>query len=381
MADLMSFVQTQLAGKDFEARREVLQGAPYHLRVRRDGELYNVMFTDATPRDPAWLTQATGAVLEVDGDRLVSYTLDRAVEVLVDPSQTETAPELAALALEQCRVARYVEGVKLSVYFSGGWRVSTTRVIDAGKAFWGGRRSFREQLLEALEGDHPGIAAQIGGAGEGPLDPALCYVLVLSAPENKFVAPVDRASVLHIATFDPAACRYVETDVGVPSPEALAFASWQDLTTSLEGAAFWEAGYTVAAPGGRRFKVLSALYARVKAMRGDTPDVQRHMLDLRARGGDALTEFLQFYPEHATAAAGLEAKLAHAAREVHGLYVRYFILHEPRPQLDKALYVTLMQLHASYRETRQRRTFVKVLELIETLPPGVQRQLLRLTGA
>ncbi len=108
---------------------------------------------------------------------------------------------------------------------------------------------------------------------------------------------------------------------------------------------------------------------------GNTPDMRRHYLSIR-QDGIARDDFIRYYPSYVEMTKQLENKLWKASHELHKLYVSYFIMHTPRHRLEKTVFVTLMQIHANYKSTRQKQTVQKVYDHVNNLPPGLQHILI-----
>lgn len=371
----------------FEEKRKILSSPPYHLEIREEGDLYNVIFSDASPQPEqlSFMRNCVGAIFEKASDRLVSYTFDRTTEIRVDPhSPTSVEDALQKLAAEDigtCSIAPYVEGAKLTLYHhASSWRLATSRMIDAYKAFWNRPKSFGEHFEAACVALYPAlwdeVAGNTGGQPGNVLDPAMCYTFILSVPEEKGVVPVTQPCIFHINTVRLEDVEAVDVDLGVVRPAAAAFSSFEDMIESTKAFSFWHPGYIVRGKAGR-YKVLTEKYMWAKELRGNTPNVERNYLELR-KDVPMRQEFLSFYPEHFAAVAKVEADLTNVARLLHRLYVQHFVAKVPRPHYDKTIFITLMQIHTQYRETREKRTVALIRQLLETLPVHVQLRLLKI---
>ena len=405
--ELVNFLREELGGRSFEEKKEVLTSAPYYLAVKEAGELYNVIFTDKSPKindenSPTWMRNCVGAIFEKGTDKLVAYPFDRTVELVVDPrdltGDADNNTKVALKTLQQevidsVHIYGYVEGVKLTLFnYNNEWRLCTSRCIDANKAFWSSDQSFLEQFVETCTTKCPHILSQMEGSETGSekesacrLDKETSYTFLLCSPDNKFVTDVSEQNLFHIASYSTAKLQAVDADIGVKKPSRVSFDSFQELIESMADFNYFNAGYIVT--GKQRYKVLFSEYASVKDLRGTTPCSTQTYLDSR-RHKEKLKALLQYYPEYRRVAAKVERDLRTVVDVVFKTYIKYFITREARVFLPKPLHVTLMQLHAKSRipvdtnavvlmtTGRVRMTPQRVTQHIGGLPTRIQMTLI-----
>lgn len=376
--ELVRFLQDDLGAQEFQAKRALLRAAPYHLEIREEDDLYNVMYSEMSPGIHEWapIKNCVGTILQKGTDNLVSYAFDRTTEVVVDiDKNADLIPEDVS-----CYTFRkYVEGVKMTLYWhEGRWRRSTNRMIDASKAFWKSKRSFGDQFMDACRA-YPNILRQIEDDTEnGPLTAGHTYIFVLSTPEVNMVNGVDEPSLLHVGTHDNRSYCHIECDVGVPIQETSSFSTREDVLAAMVLMDRHSPGYIATGP--KRFKIFSSAYAYARDLMGSSTDDIGNYLRIR-RDAKTRSDYLHFYPKHVAMADRLEHELWLTARVVHHLYVHYFILHEERPALPKSLYITLLQIHGEYVRTRAKRSLMDIYRHIDMLPEHVQRALITICMA
>ncbi len=376
--ELVSFLQDDLAGQDHPAKRALLRSAPYHLEIREEDDLYNVMYSEMSPGIHEWapVKNCVGTILQQGTDLLVSYAFDRTTEVVVDiDKNADLIPE----DVSGYTFRKYVEGVKMTLYWHGGrWCTSTNRMIDASKAYWKSNKSFGEQFMNACNA-YPHVLRQIEDSSEdGPLAPGHTYIFVLSTPEVDMVNGVVTSSLLHVGTYDNRSYSHIDRDIGVPVQEMSSFSTREDVVAAMALMDHHSPGYIATGP--KRFKIFSSAYAYARDLMGHSSDDIGNYLRIR-RDAKTRSDYLQFYPKHVPMADRIEYELWLTARVVHHLYVHYFILHEERPALQKSLYITLLQIHGEYMRTRAKRSLMDIYRHIDMLPEHVQRALITICMA
>jgi hypothetical protein len=376
--ELVKFLQQDLGTEDYPTKRALLRSAPYHLEIREEADLYNVMYSEMSPGIHEWapIKNCVGTILQQGTDILVSYAFDRTTEVVVDIDKNA---DLIPADCSSYTFRKYVEGVKMTLYWHGGcWRRSTNRMIDASKAYWKSSTSFGDQFMDACRA-YPEVLRQLEeNSEEGVLTAGRTYIFVLSTPEVDMVNGVGKSSLLHVGTHDNKSCCHIECDIGVPKQETSSFDSREDVLAAMASMDRHSPGYIATGP--RRFKIFSSAYAYARDLMGSSSDDVGNYLRIR-RDATTRKDYLCFYPKHVALADRLEHELWLTARVVHHLYVHYFILHEQRPALPKSLYITLLQIHGEYMRTRAKRSLMDCYRHIDALPEHVQRALIAICMA
>ena len=368
----------------FAEVREKLTGEPWHLQVREEGDLFNLMFSEASPSDLPVITQCVGVIASKSLRNIVGFGMSKTKEVVVEPSADDAVPKLAACIVEpfeSLSFYEYEEGVKLTVYFhEEEWRVSTTRVIDANKAFWTSPVSFRDQFLEACYQVAPDVAHQIQtNRKDGELTVGHSYSFILVSPHNKTLSDVRQPKILHVATIALEDMENVDCLLTIPKPPVATFEHWEQVIATMKSFNYWVPGYIVTSPTAR-YKLFTQEYCRVKDLGGNTPDMVKHYLTIRQGTQEHKNDFYQYYPKYRSLAATIERLLWKLCRLLHIMYVMYYVRKETRPLLDKTVFVTLMQIHEGYLQNGQKRTVEKIHEHVDSLSPSLQCMLLRAVG-
>ncbi len=366
----------------FEEVRCKLTGEPLHLQVREEGDLFSLMFSDSSPSGPL-VDECVGVIASKSLQDIVGFGMTKTIEVIIDPADDAVTNVSDAISepFESLSFYEYEEGVKLTVYFhEDQWRVSTTRVIDASKAFWTSPVSFRDQFLEACYQIAPDVAHQIEtNRREGELTLGHSYSFILISPHNKSLSDVRRPKILHVFTVALDNMQAVDCTLTIPKPPVASFESWEQVISAMQNFNYWVPGYIVTGPT-NRYKLFTREYRRVKDLGGNTPDMFRHYLNIRQDTPEKKEDFYKYYPKYRSLAATVERLLWKLSRTLHNFYVMYYVRKEMRPLLDKTVFVTLMQVHEEYRQTGQKRTVEKIHEHVQGLSPTLQCLLLRAVG-
>ena len=360
---------------DFKALKTHLQGAPLHLEVRESDDLFTLMFTDKSPAPDPIVNECVGCIFEKGSNRLVSYAFDRTQEIILDPSKQTEIPELAQEDVSKCHIVKYIEGVKLTMFHHDGrWRLATNRRIDAFQAFWGSHESFGDQFVRICQAKHAWLYQALVETKEtAALKPDMCYSFVLQSQDNRIVVHVSTPEIYHIATFDRSTMEEVAEDIGIAKPSSVSFANTTELLESMMLFNYWNTGYIIR--GQQRYKVFFSGYNLAKQVKGNNPNMFQQCLELR-QDQVKLQEFLAYFPEYVGLVRHMEHSLRCAAASMYQMYVAFYIQKQPKPWMEKVVFVTLCQIHGKYLESKVKRNFTNIYSFITSLPIGLLNQLL-----
>ena len=375
--DIQSYISTTFERDiNFEVMKRELRQAPLYLEVRDCDDLFTLMFSDKSPKNDPAVRQSVGPVFDKKDKILRGYSLDRTEELVIDPLNPIWGP-VENVDLKTDKVIQYAEGIKLTVYFYGGrWRVSTTRVIDGFASYWSSPKSFGTMFMETCELLYPRIHSQLSSDKcEGPLNKSYSYVFILSTPDHKFVRKISKPTLIHAATFCLENKVFISQDVGVPKQIYIKFSSLSAFQQNIKSLSSVHPGYII--EGDSRLRIMTTKYKSIQSLRGNNPDPFRHYLDARQHmDRKAFDDLFVFYPEFQEIGTYIEEKINELSCAIYELYLAFFIRRLRRPQLDKTLFVTLMQIHSDYQRTSVKRTLEIVYRHISSMPPALLHRLL-----
>ena len=259
-------------------------------------------------------------------------------------------------------------------HHQGRWRLATNRRIDAFKAFWGSNESFGHQFVRICQMKHDWLyQALVENKETSVLKPDLCYSFVLQSQDNRTVVHVSTPEVYHIATFDRGAVKEVMEDIGISQPNTVSFSTGTELLESMRLFNYWNTGYII--KGQQRYKLFFTGYNLAKQVKGNNPNMFQQCLELR-QDSMKLQEFLNYFPEYTGLVRHMEHSLRCAAAQMYQMYVAFYIQKQPKPWMEKVVFVTLCQIHEKYLESRVKRNFINIYTFITGLPLGLLNQLL-----
>lgn len=226
------------------------------------------------------------------------------------------------------------------------WRIHTRSVLGARCRYYSQTRTFADMFEEATR-----------GLDIASLDRASSYSWVLTHPENRIVcdAPTPRAVIADTCRIaaDGAVTWERAPRYGVTQITGV-FANADAVRTQVN----WYntrfrhncQGIVVKSADGRRWKVRTPEYNRVRGLRGNSP--RRDYLWLKHWKAETLRDYLRIYPEERGAADSVVNRWKTATADIYRIYCDVFKAHS----LDKSLIPPKYRphvygLHTLYRET------------------------------
>jgi hypothetical protein len=216
----------------------------------------------------------------------------------------------------------FVDGVMIGAFYdtyNHAWRLHTRSTLDAGCRYFSQSKTFAQMFEEACP----------QATSEG-WDKTRCYTFVLQHPENRIVCPVGKPSAtmvqnLHIAfAEDMSTSQFSRTFMNSETfvvaavwPEVRMF---MDMLNRSKGAKVQ--GIMIRDAHGNRWKLRSAEYNRIRHLRGNSPRLDFHYLNLWR--SNLLDEYLRQFPEEKFAAKVVQDKWKTITNAVYHTYVDVF---------------------------------------------------------
>lgn len=212
-----------------------------------------------------------GTIVDVEKVEIVSQCFPFTKEYRPDDSRLE------GIDLVGSTQALAYEGTILRVYYhQDAWKISTYRKIDVSKSRWAG--GYFEETFFALWGEK----------SFDSLDKSLCYVFLLSDPENRIACQTSKRELYQVGTFSPSSglknLLYLDGKINpdfttknenVKLPETLSMPTIGELTTHMleNDIEFTRkaSGILVTLSSGEIFKVVPVSYVHLRGLRGDDP--------------------------------------------------------------------------------------------------------------
>ena len=254
----------------------------------------------------------------------------------------ETLPDAPS---KDYTVEQFHDGTLVGLFwdaYNGRWRIHTRSVLDARCRYYAAHMTFADMFAAATR--HLDLSA---------LDKSRSYSFVLQHPANRIVCSVSepRAVLVDVcAIADKGAVEWLPT----PSSPMPPMADWAAVRSTLAdfNARFRHnyQGFVIKAADGRRWKLRTTEYNRVRGLRGNSPRLDFQYL-WHWRNGN-LHEYLTLYPEERGAANALVSRWKTVTSEVYHIYCDVFKARSMDRKAIPPKYRPLVYgLHSLYMET------------------------------
>lgn len=265
----------------------------------------------------------------------------------------ETLPTSANDSTVGYTVERFLDGVMIGSFwdrYNNHWRIHTRSTLDATSRYYSQDKTFKQMFDEFLN---------VARFNWDSLDKAYSYTWVLQHPENRIVVPVTLVGATIVQRVKVGDSSVTVEDSLAPLHVQSPMPTWTDVRARL---ADWNTRFKHTAQGlvvketatGRRWKIRTGEYNRVRLLRTNTPRRDYLWLTLW-RSGD-LKQYLTLFPEERGPSDILINKWKRVTNDVFHFYKDVF----------KARSLDKKQIPAKYRP------FVFGLHgvFIETLKPA-----------
>lgn len=264
----------------------------------------------------------------------------------------ESLPETADVSGDYC-AEEFVDGTLIGMFYDSynrRWRIHTRSTLDAVCRYYSPTKTFADMFAEAT-----------AAYTHDDLDKTLCYSFILQHPENRIVVPVaapkvyivQKAEVAEDGAVQWKPLDFLERFGVVPKMVHLA-GGIADLrtyvSTDLASFSFRTQGVVLKTNDGRRWKLRTSEYNRVRALRGNSP--RRDYLWLAAWANGTLPSYLALYPEERGKADAIVNRWKQITGDVQHLYTDVFKARSlPRNQIPPKYRPLVYGLHTLYTQT------------------------------
>jgi hypothetical protein len=304
-----------------------------HLTSAEGGKLR--VDDNSTPESPFALIRYTKGISDltlahVRAFRSVVWDVVKNVPVSAMPFKSEDGEGLPTdeTFSDSYVVESFVDGVGVGMFwdaYSHTWRIHTRSTLDATCRYFSQTKTFATMFAEAT----PDL-------DYGALIKEHNYNWVLQHPENRIVVPVTvpRAHLVSVGGVRPGGT-YVEMVPYSESPITKKYgltafsglSSWADVHAIVTGdndKFKWRAQGVVVkhTPSGRRYKLRTAEYNRVRTLRGNTARLDFHWLTKWA--DNTLFDYIAVYPEERARINTLVDKWKRTTGDVFHIYTDVF---------------------------------------------------------
>ena len=229
----------------------------------------------------------------------------------------ETLPEVESTT--GYTVERFLDGVMIGGFwdrYSNQWRIHTRSTLDAGSRYYSQDKTFKQMFDEAHS-----------PAWES-MDKTCSYTWVLQHCENRVVVPVTKSltTLVQKVKINEDSTTLFDLDSSTSLRLTLAAPTWDAVRTRLSE---WNTQFKHSCQGlvvrdgeGKRWKIRTAEYNRVRQLRGNTARRDYLWLTLWRSGG--LRDYIAMFPEERFLANGLVERWKRATSDVFHIYTDVF---------------------------------------------------------
>jgi len=297
-----------------------------------------------------------GIILEKNTNKPVCYTFEKMNRHLPDDWK-----------LDDCKITLSYDGSQIKLFYNGkNWVISTTRKIDASKAFYFGKKSFLDMFKEAS-----------GTLDYNKLDKKNCYAFVLSHPENRIVARHNNPCIVHVLTRNMETFELVDEYIGIKKPNVIEFKSKEDIWKTIRELPHYREGYVIQ-KGDKFIKIVNKKYREIKNLRGYSHSKIQQYIDLKKN--KKIRIFLQYYPESSEIFRTIEKKFNNLCIMIYNEYIMYRIrkvlsYKNTIYQFRQIMY----KIHGYHLINKKKINMNNVINIIENLPSFYIKKLIEYT--
>jgi len=225
-------------------------------------------------------------------------------------------------SVEDYQLEHFVDGVLIGMWYdkyNSKWQYHTRSTIGANCRYYSQIKSFRLMFDNATR-----------ALSWNDLDKEACYSWVLQDPENRIVVPVKQSTAYCVQKAKVGADATVSLLPLEPTMYPVialnGLANWDDVRTRV---ADWNErfkhtvqGIHVKDAAGRRWKLRTQEYNRIRAMRGNSARLD--FLWLSAWRANTLPAYLALYPEERALSSATITKWKQVTNDVFHMYVDVF---------------------------------------------------------
>lgn len=264
----------------------------------------------------------------------------------------ESVPETPLRDLSgapQYNVEPFHDGTLIGLFwdqYSGRWRIHTRSILDARCRYYSDKQTFADMFW--------GWCEKVG-LDLSTFDKTQSYSFVLQHPENRIVCHVGAPRAIQVDRCVIATDGWVAWPMGHnPTFAAIVPSDWAEVRTRLadlnDRFKHNYQGYVIKGTDGRRWKLRTPEYNRVRNLRGNSP--RRDFLWLSAWRNGTLRDYLALFPEERGAADAMIAQWKTVTNDVYRLYGEAFKARTLDRKMIPPKYRPLVYgLHSLFMET------------------------------
>ena len=289
--------------KNNEDWKEKLEGAPYHLTIREDGDLVLFKYSqiDSDFHNPI-VREARGIILERGSWRVVCHPFHKFFnygEVYADEIDWSSA-----------KIQSKEDGSLIKVYYyKNEWRVATNGTINAYECDLEMPVSFSDQKIDTF-GKLFDFALSHSVEREdffNSLNKDETHLFELCSPYNRIVVPYRESQLFYLASKNNETGAETVHNLPIQRPTEYGMRSLQEIMDIAENLGYDEEGYVVVDKNLNRIKIKSPAYLAAHRLKGNGVVTTKRVLEMILTGEHG--EFLAYFPEYNQIFSEVESKL------------------------------------------------------------------------
>jgi len=313
MTNITNFYNTNFINS-YEEARDFLEKEPYLLDLKYDGDIYRISHREGkSDRNNSVVKAFSGLILKKDKiDHILFKGQNLSEQIVVNTEiNNDEIKSIDVNNWNHITINKLYDGTRIKVFYvpNVGWNVSTSRCINACKAFWHSPKSFRELFMECL-----------GNFDLNDLDKDKCYTFIIQHPENRIVIPYRTPSLIHVSTYDKNLNCPVDDDLGLPKPEVCNFESFNKLIENLLTQDYCFPGYMLTDNNYNRVHLIGNKYNEIRELKGNVPLISHRYLQIRKSSMNESSKFLEIYPEYKYICNDVEKHLTYICKNIFHKY-------------------------------------------------------------
>ena len=341
-----------IGNKSFHEVKDIVNKEPYWVQVKESDqypELYMLVYdNEKSDFSHESVQNCRGIILEKETNKIVCYTFNKKQNVTVDNAD---------------KIYESIDGTHVKLYYYGGeWLKSTTRCIDAYKAYWYSTKSFGALFDEC----------DFGQIDYDTLNKDYCYGFVICHTENRIVTEYDENRLVHVCTRDLSVegCPFIDVDIGIDRPMELTkddVVQYEANNPNNEGIIVWK--------GGVHNKIKFESYNMIKSLRINSNNpLFEYVTNICNGNKDAYTAI---YDERKNEFMEYDNLISTIVYRLHNSYMDYHVNRvKIIGQINKMYWKHMYNLHGKHKRDRTKITRDVVRDyLVELDPPQVMHML------
>ena len=315
-----------LKDSSFTNVKDILSDKPYYITVKEDPsipELYMLVYDrDKSDFSIPLVKECRGIILEKNTNKVVCHTLNRKDDIPID---------------EDVEYREYIDGSHIKLFcYNDEWRLSTTRCIDANKAYWTSDKSFAR-----LFNDSRNVSCM---NSYSELDENYCYGFVICHTDNRIVKKYECNKLYHVCSRNMRDYKIENIDIGVEKPRILDETEIENITNNIINDIVPDAIFIT--NNGKHNVIYNPSYKLCKDLRCSTTDMLYEYIMNCCKGDREL--YVTQYEEWGDKFVVYDNYISNLINRLHRAYMDYHVNRvKILGQINKMYHKHLYALHGT----------------------------------